>query len=114
MIERVDGGFAAALPLIQLAMFDFLRKRTRSTGSVLLRGAIPPRLENFYFLKDVGVELTPEPAGEESVWAARARLWGQASQSKHSDSSRLLEYYLPRETKSISAHAGYEATSLSE
>lgn len=95
-------------------MFDLLRKKTRSTGSVLLRSAIPPRLENFYFLKDVGVELTPEPAGEESVWAARARLGGLASQSKQFDSSGLLGYYLRRQRNSVRAHAGHEATSLPE
>ena len=85
-------------------MLDFLRKKTRSTGSVLFRGAIPPRLENFYFLKDVGVELTPESAGEESVWAARARhpQWGEAMlicpRQFQAPSRPLLEFD-PRLTK---------------
>jgi uncharacterized protein YegJ (DUF2314 family) len=61
-------------------MFDFLWKKSRSAGSVLFRGSLAPRLENFGFLSAIGVELEPRQAEREYVWAARARhpKWGQA------------------------------------
>jgi uncharacterized protein YegJ (DUF2314 family) len=69
-------------------MFDLLRKKSRSAGSVLFRGTLPPRLENFHFLRAFGVELEPIRAGAEYLWAASAShpQWGQA------------ELFCPRET----------------
>ena len=63
-----------------MKIFDFLRKKSRSVGSVLFRGSLPPRLENFEFLEKWGIALEPRRADADFVWAARARhpQWGQA------------------------------------
>lgn len=61
-------------------MFDFLRRKSRSMGSVLFRGSLPIPFENFGYLSDRGIELEPRPSDPDCLWAARARhpVWGEA------------------------------------
>ncbi|MCC6898608.1 MAG: DUF4026 domain-containing protein [Polyangiaceae bacterium] len=51
-----------------------------SAGSVLYRGRIPPRAENFEYLTELGVELRPGRSAESEHWALDAKHpgWGEA------------------------------------
>jgi hypothetical protein len=57
------------------------KRMEASAGSVLFRGALPPRPETLEGLERAGVVLTPEPATEGLHWSARARHaeWGECT-----------------------------------
>jgi len=61
-------------------MFAFLKKKSRSEGSVLFRGSLPIPFERFSHLSDLGLEIETRSAGIEDLWAARVRHpeWGEA------------------------------------
>lgn len=61
-------------------MFDILRRKSRSAGSVLFRGSLPIPFDNFAYLRELGVELESRRAEPDQLWAARVRhpVWGEA------------------------------------
>lgn len=63
-----------------MSILDFLHKKNDCFGCVLFRGNMPARLENFEFLKGMGIKLEQQKAGGDSVWVAQAThpQWGQA------------------------------------
>lgn len=82
-------------------MFDFLKRKSRSEGSVLFRGSLPIPFERFSYLADLGVDIQPRSAGIEDLWAARISHpeWGEAELSCPRSSpppARVLLRFDPR------------------
>lgn len=61
-------------------MFNWWKKDLKCTGSVLFRGSMPPRLEEFEGLKQRDIEIEPLPAIAGAHWHAdlQHHQWGQA------------------------------------
>ena len=57
------------------------QKQIHNDGTVLFRGTMPPRAENFGYLTDLGVEVEEDEASAGMHWSLRARhpQWGEAS-----------------------------------
>jgi len=62
-------------------MLDWLKKKINYTGSVLFRGAMPPRLEELTGLQRTGVTVKPKKGRQEVHWAAELvhPAWGEAT-----------------------------------
>ncbi len=61
-------------------MFDFLKRKSETWGSVYFRGSLAPRLEEFGDLEKHGVEVQPGPDRDDVHWMARLTHpdWGEA------------------------------------
>lgn len=61
-------------------MFGLFKKDTPSVGSVLFRGNLAPRAEEFDFLASHAIEVTTLPGDAKSLWTCklRHRQWGDA------------------------------------
>ena len=61
-------------------MFDWFKKKLPLVGSVLFRGALPPRAEELHGLAQAGLEVSPGEDGSGAHWSRKLRhpQWGEA------------------------------------
>lgn len=72
-------------------MFDWLKKRLTFAGSVLFRGSLPPRAEDFAFLGKNGISIRPDGPRPDCHWALSLSHsnWGTALLSCPREQTRV-------------------------